>query len=301
MTRISRLLGAGTIAAIAVAGDGAEGRGRPGFVAFHSARDGNLEIYRMDWNGGNPMRITENGAADMDPAVSPDGQRIVFTSNRTEGSEIANNEIFVVGAGGGAPENLTRHGANDGWARWSPDGRHIVFHSNRDGNFEIYVMNADGGAPTRLTSYPGVDQYPDWSPTGRDIVFRRDVDVYAMTLDTGEVRRLTNAPPLNQMATWSPDGAHIVFMSTRDGYPSIFTMDADGANQINVTPKYIGDDASLWQSRAPSWSADGRLIYFTSFRPETQGDTEVFVMKTPGGGAKRLTYVAGVDASPRAR
>ena len=47
------------------------------------------------------------------------------------------------------------------------------------------------------------------------------------------------------MATWSPDGARIVFMSTRDGYPSIFTMDADGANQINLTPKYVGDDASL--------------------------------------------------------
>ena len=94
MRRIWMQLGVGVVVGLTVGGDGVQGRGLPGFVAFSSARDGNPEIYRMDWNGANPARLTENGAADMDPAVSPDGQRIVFTSNRT-----GDNEIFVVGAG----------------------------------------------------------------------------------------------------------------------------------------------------------------------------------------------------------
>jgi len=197
--------------------------------------------------------------------------------------------------------NLTNHPANEGWARWSPNGRHVVFHSNRDGNFEIYVMDSDGRSPTRLTDYPGIDQFPDWSPDGKEIVFRRDTDIYVMDLTNGDVRRLTNAVPLNQMATWSPNGRELVFMSSRDGYPSVFRMDADGGNQVNLTPKAAADSPSEWLSRAPSWSTDGREVYFMSFRPATGGDTELFVMNSDGSGVQRLTFMIGVDGSPRAR
>ena len=95
--------------------------------------------------------------------------------------------------------------------------------------------------------------------------------------------RLTNAPPLNQMATFSSNGKSIVFMSARDGYPSVFRMDADGGDQINLTPKAPADSTSEWMSRAPAWSTNGRLIYFTSVRPSTGGDTEVFAMDADGG------------------
>ena len=274
----------------------AHGSGIPGGVAFSSMRDGNAEIYTMDADGANQTRVTDHPATDTDPAISPDGREIVFTSNRA-----GNNDIFVIDSRGGTPVNLTNNPANDGWARWSPNGRHIVFHSNRDGNFEIYVMDADGQAPTRLTSYAGVDQFPDWSPDGRTIVFRRDTDIYTLDLRTGETTRLTSAAPLNQMAAFSPNGRQIVFMSSRDGYPSVFTMDADGANQVNRTPKDAGDVASDWVSRAPSWSTNGREIYFMSFRPATGGDTEVFVMNHDGTGLRRLTWTIGVDGSPKAR
>lgn len=274
----------------------ADGRGIPGGVAFNSMRDGNAEIYTMDGDGGNQTRITEDPATDVDPAISPNGRDIVFTSNRS-----GNNDIYVVDRGGGNPVNLTKNPANDGWARWSPNGHQIVFHSNRDGNFELYVMESDGVLPIRLTNHPGIDQFPDWSPNGKQIVFRRDNDIYVLDLTTRETERLTAAPPLNQMAAWSPNGQHIVFMSARDGYPSVFTMDADGANQVNRTPKSEGDEASVWMSRAPSWSRNGHEIYFTSFRPVTGGDTEVFVMNADGSDVRRLTHAIGVDASARAR
>ncbi len=280
----------------ALAGLSGQGRGIPGGVAFNSMRDGNAEIYVMDGDGGNQTRITENPATDGDPAISPNGRDIVFTSNRA-----GNNDIFVVDSRGGPAVNLTNHSANDGWARWSPSGREVVFHSNRDGNFEIYVMGAGGESPTRVTNYAGIDQFPDWSPNGNEIVFRRDTDIYVMELSTGETRRLTNASPLNQMAAWSPSGRELVFMSSRDGYPSVFTMDADGSKQANLTPKDPGDLDSHWVSRAPSWSTNGRQIYFMSYRPATGGDTELFVMSQDGTGLQRLTFVIGVDGSPKAR
>jgi TolB protein len=231
----------------------------------------------------------------MDPAISPDGRDMVFTSNRPK-----NNDIFLLGSVGDQPVNLTKDPANDGWARWSPDGRQIVFHSNRDGNFEIYVMDVATRLTTQLTDYDGIDQFPDWSPDGNRILFRRDFDIYVLDLTTGETNRLTQSGT-NQMGTWSPDGSQIAFMSTRDGYPSVFTMDADGSHQVNRTPKRDGDLASDWMSRAPSWSRNGQRIYFTSSRPSTGGDTELFVMEADGSHLRRLTFTIGVDASPRAR
>jgi Tol biopolymer transport system component len=273
-----------------------QGRGVPGGVAFSSMRDGNAEIYTMDWDGRNQTRLTDHVATDTDPAISPDGRDILFTSNRS-----GNNDVFVMGRHASEAVNLTNHAANDGWARWSPNGRQIAFHSNRDGNFEIYVMDADGLFTTRLTNHDGIDQFPDWSPDGKDIIFRRDLDLYVIELASGTIRRLTNAPPLNQMAMWSPNGQEIVFMSARDGYPSVFTMTADGSNQVNRTPKVAGDLASDWLSRAPSWSTNGRYIYFMSSRPSTGGDLEVFMMNADGGGLRRLTSTIGVDGSPHAR
>jgi len=273
-----------------------QGRGVPGSVVFFSARDGNNEIYAMDWDGRRPLRITSDPASDTDPDISPNGRDIVFTSSRT-----GNNDIFVVGSTGGTPINLTNNAANDGWARWAPDGEHIVFHSNRDGNFELYVMNRDGTDVVRLTNYPGVDQYPDWSPDGQEIAFRRDVDIYVMRVSTGEVRRLTDAPPLNQMPAWSPNGKQLAFMSQRAGYISVWLMNADGSNPVNLTPKNPGDLDSDWVSRAPSWSTTGRQIYFMSLRPSTGLDVEVFIMNSDGSGVVRLTNSVGMDGSPRSR
>jgi Tol biopolymer transport system component len=273
-----------------------QGGGIPGSIAFFSARNGNNEIYVMDWDGRRPLRITTHPASDVDPDISTNGRDIVFTSNRT-----GNNDIYIVGTRGGEPVNLTNNSANDGWARWAPDGEHIVFHSNRDGNFELYMMNSDGSGLWRLTNYPGVDQFPEWSPNGQEIAFRRDVDIYVLDVAIGETRRLTDAAPLNQMPSWSPNGKQLAFMSSRAGYISVFLMNADGGDQRNLTPKDPNDLDSDWISRAPSWSTNGREIYFMSSRPSTGLDTEIFVMNLDGTGATRLTNSIGMDGSPRSR
>jgi Tol biopolymer transport system component len=90
-------------------------------------------------------------------------------------------------------------------------------------------------------------------------------------------------------------------MSMRSGYISVWGMNADGSGQTNLTPKDAGDVDSDWISRAPSWSKNGRQIYFMSSRPRTGLDTEIFIMNWDGSGATRLTNSIGVDGSPRSR
>ena len=278
--------------------------GPPKSVAFYSARDGhsNKQIYVMNPDGTNPTQITNDVASDVDPDISPNGQQIVFTSNQTE---TGNNNIFVRDQNG-AVRNLTNNpGATDEWARWSPNGKQIVFDSNRDGGvFEIFVMNADGsGTPTRLTNPPVLGRYPSWSPNGKQIVFRRGIDIYSANTDGGgtPVQLTTEvAPSFAQMPVWSPDGRYIAFMSFREGYCSVFRMNADGSEQVNLTPKDLGDPSTSWCSRAPAWSADGTKIFFMSSRPSTGGHNEIFVMNLDGTNVHQLTDV-GTNGSPRAR
>jgi len=282
------------------------GGGPPGSLVFHSARAGNLEIYRANADGSDPQRLTDSPTDDTWPDISPNGRYVAFASLRT-----GNREIFVLDLLDGTLLNVSQSPGDDNWPRWSPNGQEIVFHSNRDGNYNIYVVNGDGTGIRRVTNSPLLDQWPDWSPNGKQIAFRRGNDVYAIDADGEEQNpvALTNLPTvINQMPAWSPNGQQIAFMSLREGYCAVFLMSAAGETPenpaVNLTPKTPGDASSAWCSRAPSWSRDGQQIYFQSMRasnPNTGGDAELFAMNTDGSGLRRLTTSPGEDGGPRVR
>jgi Tol biopolymer transport system component len=276
--------------------------GPPQNVAFHSQRDGNYEIYVMNPDGTGQTRITNDSATDQYPDISPNGQHIAFISNRTTvDNPTGDAEVFVMNADGSDVTQLTFDTAVEAWPRWSPNGHTIAFHSNVDGNYEIYTIDIDGSNLTRVTNYSGIDQWPDWSPDGKQLVIRRDNDIYVINTDGSDPVRLTSSGPLNQMAVFSPNGKQFAFMSTREGYCSVFTMDADGENQTNLTPKTPGDADADWCSRGPAWSTNGRQIYFTSKRPSTGTNFELYVMNSDGSDVTRLTFAAGEDGMPSVR
>ena len=174
-----------------------------GKIVFQSGRDGNNEIYLMSADGSNQTRLTNNPAADTQPALSPDGARIAFTTARD-----GNNEIYVMKADGTGLTRLTNDPASDAGVVFGPDGR-IAFHSDRDGNNEIYLMNANGTGVTRLTNNLADDQRPAYSPDGTRVVFssersgNREVSVTNTNGSSG-VRNLTNNPAVDDWARWSP-------------------------------------------------------------------------------------------------
>ena len=141
-----------------IAPSGYAARALPG-IAFTSTRDGNSEIYVMDSDGGNQVRLTDDPARDYQPAWSPDGDRIAFVSERDDGHKC----IFVMDSNGRNLTQITKE-SHDLEPAWSPDGAKIAFTRNKGGR-QIWVMDADGGNQTRLTTVGGNYQ-PVWSRDG---------------------------------------------------------------------------------------------------------------------------------------
>ena len=132
------------------------------FTTFH--RDGNMELYIVDRDGGNLRNLTRHEGYDARGTWSPDGDRIAFESNRS-----GNIDIWVVEVASGDAVRVTDHPGEDREPVWTPDGK-VAFASNRDGPFSIYLMAADGSGVTRLT--PGnYDRQPVWSPDGDSLCF----------------------------------------------------------------------------------------------------------------------------------
>lgn len=213
---------------------------------------GRSDIYRMNVDGSGRTRLTEHDANDSAPAVSPDGTRIAFESERD-----GNYEIYVMDADGGNQTRLTNDPARDSAPAWSPDGRQIVFTSDRDNraSADVYVMNADGTGLERLTSDRS-NWAPQFAPDGQRVAVQVDLDVVVLNLADGSRQRLTADPQNGMNPTWSPDGSRIAFVSTRNRRAEIFTMNADGSNPTVLVTMAAGSVID------PRWSPDGSRIAF---------------------------------------
>ena len=170
-------------------------------VIFTSLRDGDINLFEMDYNGENIKQITTEYGYDGGAFFSPNGKNIVwrawYPSTEQEVSKWKNNltkkfiesvplDIYVAKRDGSKKQRLTNNGATNWSPSWHPDGKHIVFSSNMDdwredynaygSNFELYMINIASGVQTRLTYNDTFDSFPVFSKDGKKIVFSSNRD-----------------------------------------------------------------------------------------------------------------------------
>jgi len=237
---------------------------------------------------------------NLQPAWSPDGSRISYSSNRD-----GNWEVYLLDVNTSDATRVTDNDVLDWYSTWSPAGDLLVFVSNRDARskdgYDIYTIDPVGRDVTRLTYRArGWDSDPCWSsdPTASEvpadsIVFASERDgnyeIYRLVLPDRSVTRLTyREQNADGEPSVSPDGSRIVFQSMVEGNWEIFVMDADGSRVKRLTFNAADD-------RLPAWSPDGQRIAFTSDR---DGNSEIYVMDVDGANKRNLTTNPASDRDP---
>ena len=192
---------------------------------------------------------------DGDPAVSPDGRRLAFTSARS-----GNREIYVADATTGGVRRLTAsRRLDDRKPAWSPDGRRIAWQAGAPGrDADLFVMRADGSRKRRLAGGPGDDVEPAWSPDGTRIAFASNrtggYDLWLVPTTRGEPQLLVDSTGAARAPAWSPDGQRLAYSGTSGDSASIWTVrlgDArDGPHHALLAR---GPGSGLVARRAAGW------------------------------------------------
>jgi len=171
------------------------------YVVQSTEKSSSLYITGVD--GNEEERLTNAPGMAWDPSWSPDGKKIVYSTDAGGDWEIA-----IVNVSDGKMKALTENKHYDGHPRWSPDGKQILFESDRDGDWEIYVMDANGENVRAITENSSGDWLAAWSPDGKWIVYasNRDGDdeIFIIGLDGKNQRRLTNNFTQDRFPAWVP-------------------------------------------------------------------------------------------------
>jgi Tol biopolymer transport system component/DNA-binding winged helix-turn-helix (wHTH) protein len=208
-------------------------------------------------------QVTASLGLDADPAISPDGRRLAWSSDRSGQAEIYAQDID----GSGSEEQLTADGMQNAEPAWSPDGRWIAYHSRvRRG---IWIMPAAGGAPRRLTEF---GSRPAWSPDGRRVAFGANArvmaartQIWSVDADGSDLTPLTTAgrpDGVHQTPVWSPDGRHLAFQAGTPGHATIWIQRLADGHLTRVREAHVIPALAFAPSgNALFWAEGSRASY----------------------------------------
>jgi Tol biopolymer transport system component len=251
--------------------------------------------------GPRIIQAKGDGRYNIAPSLSPDGQRMMYLSDR----DLFSIDLFLADARTGKIERqLTKTAVDphlqslefiESAGSWSPDGKRFVFSAITSGRPILVLYDVDTGKRIREIRFDDLGEIlnPSWSPDGRSIAFSGLsgglTDLFIYDLQSGQRRRITNDEFSDLQPAWSPDGRTIAFATDR------FSTDLA---KLQIGPQTLGlvDVATGRISRVPGsgttrelnpqWSPDGKNLYFLS---DPQGITNVYQVTLATGQLSQLT------------
>src|SRR5216117_3517827 len=171
-----------------------------GEIVVASSRVGRFQLYSAERSNLAQLRkVVDDTASATEPAFSPDGSRIAFTSTRD-----GQPEIYVMDADGTNASRLTNSPGLDGDAAFTADGQAVAYHSLRTGHRQIFLQPITGSDAVQLTQEPADNSQPTVSPDGETIAFvsnrEGNNDIWLMAKDGSNQRAFTKTPQIKESA-----------------------------------------------------------------------------------------------------
>ncbi|MEC7265260.1 MAG: DUF5050 domain-containing protein [Bacteroidota bacterium] len=238
-------------------------------------------IYTYDISD-RKMEALYTGSAiecNNDHGVSPDGKRLVISSNDrgNSSSKSGKSAIFILPIEGGDPRKVTDQ-VPSYWHGWSPDGNTLAYCAERNGNYDVYTIDVNGGEETRLTSTEGLDDGPEYSPDGKYIYFNSyrtgHMQLWRMKADGSAPEQLTFDENSNWFPHVSPDNKWVAYIAyTSDQKQEhlfgkdvkLRLMNLETKQIRDLTPIFFGGQGTI---NVPSWSPDSKKVAFIGYQVE---------------------------------
>jgi Tol biopolymer transport system component len=244
---------------------------------------------------------------NISPAISPDGSKIAFTSDKSGYfdiyvmSAIDGKILSKVIRGQKSADFEEMHILSPGIS-WSPDGKNIAFAAKSGKEDALYVVNVRSGSVRQFRF--GLDGVfgAEWSPNSNEIAFIGNQDgasdIYSYDVTTKKLRKITDDIFSEKHPSWSPDGKKITFVSDRRNYVpkemipddfeihnfdynqwDVYIINEDGTNMERITETEYDEDY-------PVWSPDGKSIACAT---EKNGISNIFIIDTETKEARPIT------------
>jgi len=222
----------------------------------------NLREYAL--SGKRPPRwLTRGNINDRQPVFSPDGEWVVFSSNRS-----GNLDLWSVSTKTGAIKSITEDAAEDWDPGFTSDGHHLLWSSNRSGAFEIWQAAFDGTG-ARQVSQDGEDaENPTETKDGRWVVFtsanRTKQGLWKVHPDGSGAQQLVSGTTI-LLPEVSPDGQFALYQKQANPLDvTIFVIRIEDGAQVPFTIHIQGHRKSVVTLGRARWMPDGRHIVFTA-------------------------------------
>jgi Tol biopolymer transport system component len=259
---------------------------------------------RQDPKTYGPAIVTRKGNGgnyNVGPALSPDGTRLAFLSER----DAFSFELFVANAKTGQIEHRLSHAATDpnveslgfidSAGAFDRTGKRFVLAETAKGRPRLVVVDAESGKELQVIPFPKLGEIvsPSFSPDGKSIVFSGLIagfsDLYVYDLVAHRLRQLTEDAYADLQPAWSPDGKTIAFVTDR--FSTKLDTLAPGDYRLAALDLTTGDVRPLpslahAKNIDPQWAPSGRALFFVS---DASGTSNVYRLDLDSGSAVQLT------------
>ena len=259
-------------------------------IAFFTRLRHRAGVWVAAARGGRPRLIASSSRLGGYAAVDGWARETILLSGNFAENDFAARKLYLVRPDGGGLRLVARAAAGSSFssAAFADGGRTVVYRSDHTSGNELFTVRPDGTQLRQVTADGRDKQTPAWSPDGTAIAYAASNDVgrcagceYGIVVReaaTGKTRVVGGKAGWFDDATdpaWAPDGNGIAYGDYLD--PTIVVRRLDGSSKVE-----------LGNGEAPSWSPDGTLLVFVTYRTAALPDGALAVMNADGSNVRQV-------------